>query len=137
MELQKAPLALADGEVRLRLASSAVSSEDVFLFHKTTHREVYERARAAAADCDDVLLYNERGELTETTIANVFLEIGGELLTPARHCGLLAGTYRRQLLDEGRAREAVLSREQLFRADRVYVANAVQGLRPARILQPD
>lgn len=137
MELQQAPLVLADGELRLRLASAPVSSEDVFLFHKTTHREVYERARGLAADCDDVLLYNERGELTETTIANLFLEIDGELLTPARDCGLLAGTYRQQLLNEGRAREAVLTREQLFQADRLYVANAVQGLRPARLLEPD
>jgi para-aminobenzoate synthetase/4-amino-4-deoxychorismate lyase len=136
MELQKDPLTLADGVVRLRLADSPVSSEDVFLFHKTTHREVYERAKRAAADCDDVLLYNERGELTETTIANLFLEIDGELLTPARGCGLLAGTYRQQLLNQGRAREAVLTREDLSRADRLYVANAVQGLRSAMLPEP-
>jgi para-aminobenzoate synthetase/4-amino-4-deoxychorismate lyase len=137
MELHKEPLARAEDEVRLRLAASPVSSEDIFLFHKTTYREPYESARKAVEDCDDVLLYNERGEITETTIANVFLEIDGELLTPSRHCGLLAGTYRQQLLNEGRAREAVLTLEQLSRVDRLYVANAVRGLRPARMLEPD
>ena len=47
------------------------------------------------SDCDDVILFNERGEITETTISNLFLEIDGELLTPDLSAGLLAGTFRR------------------------------------------
>ena len=69
--------------------------------------------------------------------ASAAASAGGCRGRSARDCGLLAGTYRQQLLNEGRAREAVLTREQLFQADRLYVANAVQGLRPARLLEPD
>jgi para-aminobenzoate synthetase / 4-amino-4-deoxychorismate lyase len=79
--------------VRICLAAAAVNSSDIFLFHKTTHRAVYEHARAGVPDCDDVLLYNERGELTEFTIGNLVVEMDGELVTPPIECGLLAGTF--------------------------------------------
>ena len=42
-----------------------------FLYHKTTRRQVYERALKAVPGCDDVLLVNDENEVTESTIANV------------------------------------------------------------------
>ncbi len=132
--LEQHPLPDSTGLVRLRLAQSAVNSSDVFLFHKTTHRLVYEAARNSVTDCDDVLLYNEKGELTETSIANVFLEIDGVLKTPAVSCGLLAGTLRQEMLDQGLATEAILTRNDLERASRLYVANSLRGMREAELL---
>ena len=82
-------------------------------------------------NCDDVILFNERGEITETTISNLFLEIGGELLTPHVDSGLLAGTYRQNMLATGKARESRLLTKDLERADRLFVANSVRGLLPA------
>ena len=46
---------------RVGLAPEPVDREDMFLYHKTTRRGVYERARAARPDLDDVLLWNEAG----------------------------------------------------------------------------
>ncbi|MBO6557371.1 MAG: chorismate-binding protein [Pseudomonadales bacterium] len=132
--LEQHPLPDSSGLVRLRLAPNPVNSSDVFLFHKTTHRHVYEAARNSVADCDDVLLYNEKGELTETSIANVFLEIDGNLKTPAVSCGLLAGTLRQEMLDQGLATEAILTREDLKEASRLYVANSLRGMREAELL---
>ena len=40
---------------------------------------------------DDVLLFNEKGEVTESTIANMAVEIEGKLCTPPVQCGLLPG----------------------------------------------
>jgi len=120
--------------VRLRIAPSPVDSRDVFLFHKTTHRTVYDEARASVKDCDDVLLFNENGELTETSIANIFLNIDGRLLTPPVSSGLLAGTLRQAMLDSGEAKEAVLNLDDLDRADGVFVANSLRGLRRATVL---
>ena len=57
--------------LRLGFATEPVDSNDVFLFHKTTNRAVYECALASRPDCGDVLLWNERGEITETAYANV------------------------------------------------------------------
>lgn len=132
--LEQSPLPESSEPVRLRIASAPVDSQDVFLFHKTTHRTVYDEAKASADDCDDVLLFNEKGELTETSIANVFLEIEGQLLTPPVSSGLLAGTLRQAMLDSGEAKEAILKLGDLERADGVFVANSLRGLRRAIVL---
>jgi para-aminobenzoate synthetase/4-amino-4-deoxychorismate lyase len=95
--------------VRVALSSRPVDSDDVFLCHKTTNRGVYEAARTERQDVFDVLLTNERGDLTEFTIGNVVLELGGRLLTPPRGAGLLAGVFRDELLLGGQAKTGHLS----------------------------
>jgi para-aminobenzoate synthetase/4-amino-4-deoxychorismate lyase len=104
----------------------------VFLFHKTTRRAVYDSARLP--DCDDVILWNPKGEVTEATIANVVVEVGGESLTPPIDCGLLAGTYRAELIARGAVREAVVTVEQLRSAQRWWLVNSVQERREAVLL---
>ena len=114
--------------MRLCVAQQAVQSNDVFLRHKTTNRQVYEMSREQLNGCDDVILWNERGELTETTICNLYLELGGELLTPDSSSGLLKGSYRQQLLDSGKVRQAILTREEdLDQATQLFVSNSVRG----------
>jgi para-aminobenzoate synthetase/4-amino-4-deoxychorismate lyase len=117
-----------------RAAREPVDREDRFLFHKTTRREVYERRRAERPDAFDVLLSNREGELTELTIGNLVAEIDGELLTPAQDAGLLAGTMRAELLDRGLVREAVLRREDLGRARRLWLVNTRRGWVPIRMV---
>lgn len=112
---------------RVCLAKSPVHSGDVFLYHKTTHRRVYEEKLAERPGYDDVLLWNERGELTETCIANVVVERGGERLTPPVRCGLLAGTYRDELLERGEIREAVIRVEELRVCKAIRFINSVRG----------
>jgi para-aminobenzoate synthetase / 4-amino-4-deoxychorismate lyase len=119
--------------VRLRPAPAAVNSADPLLFHKTTRRDVYEAARAACPGADDVLLWNERCEVTETGIANVVAELGGELVTPPVACGLLAGTYRAWLLEQGKVRERVITLEALKCAEHVFVVNSVRLWREATV----
>ena len=106
----------------------------IFLFHKTTHRDVYEQARNDTDRCDDVILWNEKNELTETTITNLFLEVDGELVTPPVDCGLLAGTYRRYMLENGQAKEAIVKKSDLVSASKIYVANSIRGLLEARLV---
>lgn len=116
---------------RLAMARTPVSSQDVFLYHKTTRRVAYDRHRAAHPGADDVMLWNERGELTETCLANVMLEVDGAVWTPPVECGLLAGTERQKLLAEGFCRERTLTPDDARRASRIWISNAVRGLRPA------
>jgi para-aminobenzoate synthetase/4-amino-4-deoxychorismate lyase len=125
-----------NGPVRLALAKIPVDPSDMFLYHKTTHRAVYEAARAGAEGADDVLLVNTRGELTETAIRNVALELDGVLCTPPASCGLLAGTYRGRMLAEGRILERVLTVGDLGRAARIVVMNSVRGMEDAVLVAP-
>jgi para-aminobenzoate synthetase/4-amino-4-deoxychorismate lyase len=133
-ELEAHHLTYSKVEIDLRLAGSAVNSSNVFLFHKTTNRDVYQKALNSVQNCDDVILWNERDEVTETTIANLFLEFDGELITPPLESGLLAGTYRRDMLEKKLVREAVVRKSDLKRAKKIYIANSIRGLVSARLL---
>ena len=116
---------------------SPVQSGDLFLQHKTTHRTVYDAARARHPHAPDVILWNERGELTETTIGNLVVDLDGQLLTPARHCGLLPGTFRAELLDHGKITEAVLPVSCLADAREVFMINSVRGWVPVDVESPN
>ncbi len=114
------------------LAVAPVWSGDPFLRHKTTRRQVYEQALAAARqvhpEVEDVILLNERGEVTELTIGNLVVELDGGRWTPPLSCGLLPGTLRAELLDRGEVAERVLTVPDLRRASRLWLANSVRGL---------
>lgn len=122
-----------DRPLRVKFASEPVNSNDIFLYHKTTRREVYERACQRQPDCDDVLLYNERGELTEASIANLVVELDGELVTPPVKCGLLGGTFRAHLLKQGKIREKIITQEDLARCTRIFLVNSVRGWQTAQM----
>ena len=125
VRLQHGPLA-PGRPLRVGLARAAVNSADPLLYHKTTHRAAYDRQLAARPDCDDVVLYNERGELTECCIGNLVLERGGVRSTPPVEAGLLAGTFRAELLAQGQLCERPLPIGELARADAVYIINSVR-----------
>jgi para-aminobenzoate synthetase/4-amino-4-deoxychorismate lyase len=122
---------------RVAVASVAVPSMEVFAFHKTTFRARYDAALAAApAGVDEVLLVNERGELAEGTRTNVALQFDGEWVTPPLDSGLLPGVFRAHLLRSGRLVEATLYPEDLRRAHRVRLMNALRGWIPAAVERP-
>jgi len=115
------------------IAREPTSSLEIFAFHKTTNRAHYDRARRSAPggnSVDEVLLVNERGELTEGTRTNLFLRVGGEWLTPPREAGLLAGVFRESLVRRGEAVEATLYPRDLERAAAIRLGNALRGWIP-------
>jgi para-aminobenzoate synthetase/4-amino-4-deoxychorismate lyase len=123
-----------DAASTLAIAKEPVDSGDVFLYHKTTNRAVYERAKADFPDVDDVLLFNERGEVTESCIANVVVELDGRLVTPPVSCGLLAGTFRGELLERGEIEERIITLDDLMRADSVCLINSLRKWRKVRLV---
>ena len=127
VRVEREPLKPFSREWRVTLAKTPVDERDIFLYHKTTHREVYDQHRRAHSKFDDVILWNRRGEITESTVANVVVEIRGKHYTPPVRSGLLNGVYRQDLLRRGRAQERVLTREDLRRAKRIFLVNSVRG----------
>lgn len=103
IETEVSPLKAAVDQ-RVRLATTPVASSDRFLFHKTTRRDF---------SSDDIVYWNERGEITESSIANIVVEIDGELYTPPISSGLLAGTFRSHLLAQGKIKERVITVKEL------------------------
>jgi len=79
-------------------------------------------------------LWNERGELTETSSANLVVELGSRRLTPPVDCGVLPGTFRAELLARGEIEEAVLPLAELPRATRVWLVNSVRRWVPIEVV---
>ncbi|MGZ8630268.1 MAG: aminodeoxychorismate synthase component I [Actinomycetota bacterium] len=111
-----------------------VDHADPMMFHKNSLRSVYEEARARHPDADEVLLVNDRGEITEATIANVAISIDGRWVTPPLDSGLLPGVGREVALEEGWLEEATIYVEDLSRADAVELVSDVRGRRPVRLV---
>ena len=119
------------------LAAHPIDPENPFLYHKTTRRDVYEQALRTVSGCDDVLLWNPDGFLTETTIANIVVDMDGERFTPPVNCGLLGGTYRQWMLDQGEIRERKIHMDELPRIRGIALINSVRGETQALLVAPD
>jgi para-aminobenzoate synthetase/4-amino-4-deoxychorismate lyase len=117
--------------IRLAIDDVPVDPNDVFLFHKTTLRARYEDARARHLDADDALLVNTRGQITETSVANIAAKIDGRWWTPALEAGLLPGTERAALLMEGALSERPISIDEARTAEGLAVLSSVRGWRSA------
>lgn len=128
-EISVTAMAPPDPVWRVGLHEERLASNDPWLQVKTTRRALYDRARASLPNgLDEVLFFNERDELCEGSITTLFVEEGEILLTPPLSSGCLPGILRRSLIDQGRAREAILTLTDLKHAPKIYVGNAVRGL---------
>jgi para-aminobenzoate synthetase/4-amino-4-deoxychorismate lyase len=132
------PLEEWPAEPHVAIANQPVDPADRMLFHKTTHRSLYNQARADHPGCDEVLLWNTRGEITEGTFSNVMFRLEGKLYTPPLDCGLLPGVLRAKLIEEGNLLERVLTVEELGSVEAIYLLNSVRGISaPVRLHLPE
>ncbi|MDJ1176395.1 aminodeoxychorismate synthase component I [Roseofilum capinflatum] len=111
----------------VKLAPQPIDSSSIWLYHKTTHRQIYTQASAAVTDCDDVLLWNENHQMTEATIANIVLHWQGKWITPPLSCGLLPGTVRAWLLDRHLIHEHPITLDMITPSSTLYLINSVRG----------
>lgn len=119
---------------RIAIAETRLNSNDPWLQLKTTKREIYDQARAAMrGDIDELVFLNEKNEVCEGSITNVFADFGDGLVTPPTSCGLLPGVLRAEMLEDAVTVEPIpLAR--LASAKRLFVGNSLRGLIPARLV---
>jgi len=132
--VELADLPAPAGEVRLAIDNRPIDRHHVFLYHKTTLRGVYEAAADRHPGADDVILWNENRELTETTIGNLALHIDGAWVTPPVSSGLLAGTERAHRLATGELTERIVTLEELKRVTGFARLNSVRGWEEATLM---
>jgi para-aminobenzoate synthetase/4-amino-4-deoxychorismate lyase len=123
----------ASATVVAAVDSMPVDPSDVFLYHKTSNRTMYDEATARSANVDDVILINPSGEVTETTIGNLAVEIDGTWWTPPIAAGLLPGSYRAELIATGRLSERSITVAELKGASRLARVNALRGWEPMEL----
>ncbi len=133
-------LQAGDGLPTVTISEKRTNSADIFLHHKTTNRRLYDTEFSRMENdygCAEVLFCNERGELTEGSRTNLFVQLGDVRYTPALSCGLLDGTLRRSLLSQphSRVKEAILTPQDLKSADKILIGNSVTGLREVCLVE--
>ena len=115
------------------LAKTPVQAGDPLLQHKTTDRSAYELARAEVEQGVEPLMFNAAGEVTETDIANIVYRLNDQLYTPPLISGLLPGTLRGYLLNQGALAERVLRIDELAELQAIFLLNNLRGWRKAKI----
>jgi para-aminobenzoate synthetase/4-amino-4-deoxychorismate lyase len=116
---------------KVHLAEQPIDSSNLFFFHKTTRRNIYPALLGAKSpkeqnNYDDILLFNEKDELTEFTIGNLVVEMYGGLFTPPISCGLLAGTFRARLMETNQVRERVVRKDELDECAKIFLVNSLR-----------
>lgn len=107
---------------KARLVQQTANLASPFTYFKTSHRP------HLTLEDQEQIYYNAQGQLLETSIGNLLLELDGQLYTPPLELGLLNGLYRQQLLANGQAQERFLTLEDLDRAEKIYACNALRGI---------
>ncbi|KJJ83267.1 para-aminobenzoate synthase, subunit I [Candidatus Omnitrophus magneticus] len=124
------------------ISDKTILSANPFIYHKTTIRDFYnqeyERYRGydyAGLQFMDVIFMNEEGQITEGSRTNVVILMDGKFYTPPIRSGLLNGTYRRYILEQGIIEEKIIYPSSLLEASAVYLCNSVRGMRQVRFYQ--
>ena len=140
LDLTAVPLPPSPDVFSFAIHAEPISSTSIWLAHKTTNRAFYDEPRQLAHDVsglDELVFFNESGELTEGSFTNLFVQLGGRLLTPPLSSGLLPGTLRAELIATGRAEEQVLTLADLVAAEAIFLGNSVRGLIRAERFEPE
>jgi para-aminobenzoate synthetase/4-amino-4-deoxychorismate lyase len=137
IDISSEPLLEIIAPLRVGVSSIKVDSTDVMLYHKTSRRGLIDSARSGRPDCDELLLRNEHGQLTEGSYHSLVLKLDGRFVTPPLCSGLLPGVLREELLEKEEIMEQILYPDDLERATEVWLINSVRGWRPAILVEKE
>jgi para-aminobenzoate synthetase/4-amino-4-deoxychorismate lyase len=115
--------------LKVYISNRPTNSNDIFLYHKTTNRAFYNKhfRNALNAGYADCIFVNEKGEVTEGAISNIFIKLNNKWLTPPLSSGLLAGIWRKHQLKNLKATEQVIYLDDLKSATEILIGNSVRG----------
>ncbi|TGN00813.1 aminodeoxychorismate synthase component I [Leptospira yasudae] len=114
----------------VRISKIKMDSASEFRKHKTNLRAVYDQEGKLArdTDCLDTIFLNEKDEITEGSITNLFVKIGDSYFTPPLDSGILPGVFRERLLKRNGFYEKILSLEDLTNSNSVFLCNSLRGI---------
>ncbi len=123
------------------LAQNRIDSLDPVRWHKSSRRSLYDRASVVARErgLADILFLNQRSELAEGAISNIFIETADGWYTPPLQSGALPGVLRAEMVEAEfpGLKEKTLFLPDIRKAKRLYIGNALRGLRAVRIQDAD
>lgn len=119
---------------QVALAKEPIDKTSVFVYHKTTQRDIYDYFKAQVANVADVLMWNDKQEITEFTIGNIVVELDGNLITPPISSGVLPGTFREKLLDQGEISEQTIYLDDIKNCTKLWLINSVRQWVPVELI---
>jgi len=132
--LESSPFSPPTSPIQISISKRPIPNPSPFLFHKTTLRTYYETAKKMSPNVDDVILWNAKNEITETTIANIVIKKENQLYTPPISSGLLPGTFRNYLLTKKIIQEKPILLDELKTADHIFLINALRKWQSAILI---
>ncbi len=119
----------------IAISQERTDPRNIFHYHKTTNRDLYDReyARYCKRGYFDVIFVNIRGEVTEGATSNVIIQKRNRYCTPAVSSGLLPGIFRNYLLSKGVVQEKIVTLDELYKADKIFLCNSVRGLNEVKL----
>lgn len=117
-------------DIKIIISQSKIYSHNKFQYFKTTNRLLYdkEHKKFSAKNFFDVIYFNEKGELAEGSITNIFIYKNELIYTPPLSTGILSGIYRSYILKNNFAiKERKLYLNDLLDADKIVLTNSVRG----------
>lgn len=114
----------------LQISEIEIDSSSEFRKHKTNLREIYDREGKRSRDAGyiDTLYLNEKKEIAEGSISNIFVKIGDSYFTPPISSGVLPGIFRNRLLKRNGFYEKTLSLDDLQRSNSIFLCNSLRGI---------
>lgn len=77
---------------------------------------------------DDVIFLNEKGCVTETSCANIFIVKNKEIFTPKISDGLLDGIIRKKIIEHCDVKEKSITMRDLNESEEVIITNSLMGV---------
>ncbi|MEZ8147620.1 aminodeoxychorismate lyase [Enterovibrio norvegicus] len=108
--------------------------------HLNRLEQVMLKREVDSSGMDDGVACDMSGNLVETSASNLFWRIGKMIYTPDLQRAGVAGTMRTQVIAAAKAlgfdvQEVLSSPDALFRAEEVFITNAVMGVMPVRCVE--
>ncbi|MFA6635836.1 MAG: aminotransferase class IV [Candidatus Omnitrophota bacterium] len=126
-----------DISARVIFSGKATDKNDIFLSHKTTNRELYDKEFSSCRKNGyfDALFMNTEGEITEGAISNIIIKRGDVYMTPPLSSGILPGTYRGSLLRSQKIplKEQTLRKADILSAEKIFIINSVIKMLPVEL----
>ncbi len=114
------------------LTQSAVtkSTHSAFVAHKSLNygENIWALKAAKNEGYNDCLFSNEFGNITESTLANLFIIEDGQLITPPLSDGLLPGIIRSKIIDNFNVKQEAITPERILKCEGAFLTNSVVGV---------
>lgn len=111
------------------ISPNQIKSNKRFQYFKTTNRKLYdeELQQYKTKGYDELIYFNEKGNLAEGAITNILIRKDDKFYTPPVNTGILNGCYRQFILDmKDGVIEKEISLEELLNSEEIFLINSVR-----------